>query len=194
MRQLIGVGNRVQASAVARPVGTRRPLPALGTDPRPSRSGHGDAGPRSAQPPKPGRPLSLRAAPPRHQRRHQPRRVRPRAPLLPTAGPGSNNEAQRRDRGPGLRRRQPRGRRISILEAFLCVLLCLLVFQPECSAQPTPRYLAAGPPRQNAAALVSEAGRAACGGPLPPALPSQTSFGTTCRGTRKGQTSPQNLP
>ena len=38
--------------------------------------------------------------------------------------PGSNNEAERRDRGPGLRRRQPRGRRISISEAFLFVLLC----------------------------------------------------------------------
>lgn len=72
-----------------------------------------------------GRPLSPRASPPRHQRHHQPRRVRPRVPRCsrPRA-PGSNNEAERRDRGPGLRRRQPRGRRISISEAFLFVLLC----------------------------------------------------------------------
>lgn len=188
----MGIRNQVQASAAARPVETRGPLRALSTDTRASRSGHGYAGPRSAQPCRPGRPLSLRAAPPHHQRRHQPRGVRPRAPLLPTAGPGSNNEAQHRDRGPGLRRRQPRGRRISILESFLFVLLCWLVFQLECSAQPTPLYLAEGPPRQNAAALVLEAGRAASGRPLPPALPSQTSFGTACQGTRKGQASPQN--
>lgn len=86
----------------------------------------GDArggGPRSAQPRRPGRPLSPRASPPRHQRCHQPRRVRPRVPrcLRPRA-PGSNNEPERRDRGPGLRRRQPRGRRISISRPS-----CLLV-------------------------------------------------------------------
>ena len=85
----------------------------------------GGAGPRGAQPGQARHPLSPRASLPCHQRRHQPRRVRPRVPRCsrPRA-PGSNNEAERRDCGPGLRRRQPRGPRISIFEAFLSVLLC----------------------------------------------------------------------
>lgn len=85
----------------------------------------GGAGPRSAQPGEGRHTLSPGASLPCHQRRHQLRRVRPRVPRCsrPRA-PGSNNEAERRDRGPGLRRRQLRGPRISIFEAFLFVLLC----------------------------------------------------------------------
>lgn len=151
---------------------------------REERGGHratGGAGPRSVRPGQAGRPLSPRASPPRHQRHHQPRRVRPRVPRCSRPRPpGSNNEAERRDRGPGLHRRQPRGRRSSVSEAFLFDLLCSF---SSPNAQHIPgTSSAAGPPRQNAAARVWEgapaAGPVAFGGPLPPSLPDQTSLGT----------------
>lgn len=139
-----------------------------------------------------GRPLGpagLAAAP------SAPPSAAPRAARVPRCSrprpPAAIMRQSARDRGPGLHRRQPRGRRISISRPS-CLFFC--AHFPVRMLSTSRHILSSGATGQNAAARVLGRRRprspVAFGGPLPPALPDQTSLGTARQGKGLGRGTP----